>query len=90
MLYMVCFIAVALMFLVLAANLITKTDRDEREERHHAIAADAGFAVGGLVLMVSIAKQAFMMHSVDPSLFVALVAMFVARLVVRIYLDKTS
>lgn len=90
MLYLVCFLAVALMFIVLTINLLTKTDRDEREERHHTIAADAGFAVGGLVLMAAIAKQTFIMHSVDPELFVALVAMFVARLIVRVYLDKTS
>lgn len=90
MLYMLCFAAVVLMFIVVAFNLVTKTDRDEREERHHTIAADAGFAVGGLVLMASIAKQAFIMHSVDPSLFLALVAMFVTRLVVRAYLEKTN
>ncbi len=90
MAYAIGYLAVVAMFAVFVGSLLKSTDRDEREEKHRMVAAESGFVVGGVLLLVAIAKQTFVMHDVDPWLFAALVGMLVARLVVRIYLDKKN
>ena len=89
MVYALGYAAVVLMFVVFVASTVAKTDRDEREESHQAMAAESGFMAGGFILLAAIAHQAFVMHAVDMWLFAALVGMLVVRLGIRLYLDKT-
>ena len=88
MAYAVGFAAVVLMFAVFVVSMIKQTDRDEREEKHRMVAAESGFIAGGVVVLLAIAHQTFVMHAADGSLFMILVVMMLVRLIVRIYLDK--
>lgn len=88
MAYILCSLVVALMTIVFIANILKKTDRDEREERHRTIAAEAGYIATGVIVLVGIIYGTFSHHSVDPWLFIILVVMLAARLIARIYLDS--
>jgi len=90
MLYIACYLFVVAMFVVFVFSLLAKTDRDEREEAHKSIAAEAGFITGSLLLLVGIAHQTFVMQHADPWLFGILVAMLLVRLGVRLYLDRVN
>jgi len=90
MVYMACYVSVFAMFTIFGFSLLAKTDRDEREEAHKSIAAEAGFVAGGAALLVGIAHQTFVMKHVDPWLFIALIAMMLVRLGVRLYLDRVN
>jgi len=90
MVYLLGYTAVFAMFVIFAVSLVTKTDRDEREAAHRSTAAEAGFIIGGFMLLLAIAHQTFVMQHADPWLFAILVAMLLGRLVVRWYLDKKS
>lgn len=86
--YIASFVAVVSMFLIYLISILGKTDRDEREESHRAMASEAGFAVGGVLVLGAIAHQVFVMKAVDAWLFVILLGMLSVRLLVRIVLEK--
>ncbi len=88
MAYVACYIVVVIMFLVFIFSILKRTDRDEREQNHHTMAAESGYVVGAVALLVGIAVQTLTVHKVDSWLFIALIVMLVTRLAVRIYLDN--
>jgi len=88
MAYVLCYVVVVVMFAVFMYSILKRTDRDEREHHHHTVAAESGYIVGAVALLIGIAYQTLSIHQVDDWLFVALIAMLVTRLGVRIYLDK--
>ena len=90
MAHLLLFVAVAVMFVVYLISILGRTERDEREEAHRALAAEAGFAVGGCLVLGAIAHQVFVMKEVDVWLFVILFAMLVVRLFVRFVLDQQN
>lgn len=61
--------------------------RDEREQEHRFFASRYAYLLGSLTLILGIVIQAATMH-VDPWLPGALSAMFVAKLLSRIYSEK--
>jgi len=71
-------------------SIMSTKDIDERDKQHRVMAADSGFVAAGVVILVAIAYQTWMMHTVDIWLFIVLVAMLATRLIVRIYLEKKS
>lgn len=88
MAYVACYIVVVVMFLVFIFSTLKRTDRDEREQNHHTMAAESGYVVGAVALLLGILVQTITVHKVDSWLFIALVAMLVTRLAIRFYLDK--
>lgn len=88
--YIAGFVAVVAMFAVYLISILGQTDRDEREEAHRAIASEAGFAVGGCLVLGAIAHQVFVMKAVDMWLFIILFAMLAVRLFVRVLLDRKN
>ena len=90
MAHLSAFVAVLAMFSVYLISILGRTDRDEREESHRAIASEAGFAVGGCLVLGAIAHQVFVMKEVDPWLFAVLFGMLTVRLLVRVYLGRKN
>ena len=90
MAHLSAFAAVVTMFWVYLISILGQTDRDEREEAHRAMASEAGFAVGGCLVLGAIAHQVFIMKEVDVWLFVILFAMLTVRLLVRALLDRKN
>lgn len=88
MAYVFCYLVIVVMFIVLILSILKRTDRDEREQRHHTLAAESGYVVGAVAILLGVAVQTVYLHQVDSWLFIALIAMLVTRLAVRIYLNK--
>ena len=90
MAYVLCYIVVVLMFLVFLFGIIRTKDGDEREAQHRIMAADAGYIVAGVTILIAIAYQTINGHVVDPWLFITLVVMLATRLIVRIHLNSKN
>ncbi len=86
--YIATYIALVSMFGFFVLSLIGTDDQDERQHIHRSVAAEAAFITGGVLLLVGIAHQVFVMQYTDPWLFGVLVTMMLVRLGVRLYLDK--
>lgn len=74
------------LFFLLALFVVRERAGDEREAVHRASAGRVAFLVGGLVLVAGIVAEG-RVHSVDPWLVGALIAMVVAKWAARVWSD---
>jgi hypothetical protein len=74
-------------FGLFAAFAVKEKARDEREAQHRVVAGRAAFIVGTGVLALGMIAQS-VHHQVDAWLFVAFIAMIVAKLITRSYTDS--
>lgn len=74
-------------FALFAGFVLREKVQDERELAHRMLAGRVAFLVGSALLTLGIVVQATR-HEVDPWLVIALVAMVLSKLVVRIYSDS--
>ena len=72
-----------------AAFILNEKAIDEREDVHRALAGRAAYLSGSAVLILGILVQS-VSHAVDPWLFIALVAMIVSKIAVRLHADTKN
>jgi hypothetical protein len=80
-------VAAIVAFGVFATFILQEKVVDEREASHRAASGRAAYLAGSAVLILGILLES-LHHHVDPWLFVALVAMVVAKIAVRVYTDR--
>ncbi len=78
-----------IVFILFAAFLWKESHGDEREERHRLMAGRIGFLSGAGILVIGIIVQS-LQHTLDPWLLVSLCAMVLAKLIARIYTNRTN
>lgn len=74
-------------FGLFAAFTVKEEHSDEREAHHRVAAGRAAFVAGTAILALGMVIQS-LHHTVDPWLFIAFVAMIVAKIASRTYIDK--
>lgn len=74
-----------LFFLAFASFVWKEHPQDERENLHRLLAGRTSFLIGTSILVLSIAFQGVMQHTIDPWLIVTLIGMVGTKVCMQIY-----
>lgn len=87
--YMSVVAASIVVFFMLVLLVWKENPEDEREYHHRFFAARVSYITGSSLLMIALAFEGFQ-GLIDPWIPGVLVAMFLSKLLTRLYLDKTD
>jgi hypothetical protein len=81
-------LAVAVVVSVWSGFVMKETVQDEREASHRMNAGRVAYLSGTAVLTVAVLVQGFTLHTIDPWVALALIAMVVSKLGARMYFER--
>lgn len=81
-------LAVAVVVCLWVGFVMKESAQDEREALHRMNAGRVAYLSGTAVLTVAVLVQGFTLHTVDPWVALALIAMVVSKLVARMYFER--